>query len=59
MPISRIFTFAIAEAADQDLAVTTFRGLKDNCKKVCSRFISYATSAHHVRLGHCWSNEVE
>ncbi|KAI1184728.1 hypothetical protein F5B17DRAFT_410809 [Nemania serpens] len=33
MTLTRIFTFAIADETAQDFAVTTFKGLKEACKK--------------------------
>lgn len=36
MTLTRIFTFAIADEAAQEFAVSTFNGFKETCKKVCS-----------------------
>lgn len=39
MTLTRIFTFAIADEAAQDFAVSTFNGFKETCKKVCPHLV--------------------
>ncbi|KAI0506367.1 hypothetical protein F5B22DRAFT_623977 [Xylaria bambusicola] len=49
MTVTRIFTFAIADAAAQDFAVSTFNGFKDSCKKNGASYI-VATHAAKVKV---------
>ncbi|KAI0907993.1 hypothetical protein F4824DRAFT_456338 [Ustulina deusta] len=39
MTLTRIFTFAIADEAAQDFAVSTFNGFKETCKKDGAAYI--------------------
>jgi hypothetical protein len=55
MTLTRIFTFAIPEAADQDYAVSTFNGFKANCKKVCSLYC--LLMLHYLTLRILWKNK--
>ncbi|KAI1169863.1 hypothetical protein F4777DRAFT_584486 [Nemania sp. FL0916] len=49
MTLTRIFTFAIPDAAAQDVAVSTFNGFKDACKKNGASYI-IATHATKVKV---------
>ncbi|KAI0532168.1 hypothetical protein GGR58DRAFT_491152 [Xylaria digitata] len=49
MTLTRIFTFAIADEAAQDFAVSTFNGFKDTCKKDGAPYI-VATHAAKVKV---------
>ncbi|KAJ2987834.1 hypothetical protein NUW58_g4292 [Xylaria curta] len=49
MTLTRIFTFAITDEAAQDLAVSTFNGFKDTCKKNGASYI-IATHAAKVKV---------
>ncbi|KAI0436797.1 hypothetical protein F4803DRAFT_206002 [Xylaria telfairii] len=49
MTLTRIFTFAIADEAAQDFAVTTFNGFKETCKKNGAAYI-VATHAAKVKV---------
>ncbi|KAI0868154.1 hypothetical protein GGS24DRAFT_483218 [Hypoxylon argillaceum] len=49
MTLTRIFTFAIADEAAQDFAVSTFNGFKETCKKDGAAYI-VATHATKVKV---------
>ncbi|KAI1361545.1 hypothetical protein F5Y08DRAFT_16409 [Xylaria arbuscula] len=47
MTLTRIFTFAMADEAAQDKAVSLFKSFKDNCKK---NGAAYIVAAHAAKV---------